>query len=187
MDLIPIDKGRRKMKDYRYRNSKWLIRKYYVDMLSERKIAEECGVAGSTIHKWLKTHKIYRRDRSEAMLLRDDWRSDFNTHLANITYRDRKWLKEKRLEEYLSVKEIANELGASRSTIEHWLKRFDIPADETKVKEIFIRIEVKMPKFLRANLNEYCRKKNISRSRFIRELLIEEMLKEQEEKKKSQH
>lgn len=50
-----------------YRDADYLERMYWDEGLSTVQLAEECGVARSTIRRWMNRHNIPRRDISEAL------------------------------------------------------------------------------------------------------------------------
>jgi len=41
---------------------KWMFRKFYVERLTEKEIAEQAGVDQATINRWLKKHGL-KKDR----------------------------------------------------------------------------------------------------------------------------
>jgi len=99
----------------RYKDKKWLERKYWGEGKSERKIADECGVGRATIHRWLVRHGIERRDSSEWM--EEKW---------GEKYRDEDWLREQYLDKERSPSEIADELECGQSTVYRWIRKHGI-------------------------------------------------------------
>jgi len=167
------------MKLYQYRNGKYLIRRYCVDQWSMREIAEECGVNLSTIRYWLGKHGIYNRNLSEAARIRTDRMKDGVTlEIANKTYRNKKWLEEKRIKEELTEEEIAEMCNVSHSTIGRWLRIWGFGQGRIKVGRVSEPMSFTMPGFMREKIDKYCQLKKIKRSALIRELIEERMFKE---------
>lgn len=166
------------MKDRKYRNSAWLTKKYWVEKLSINKIAKECGVHLVTIRYWFEKHNIQRRSQKKAILLKDDYYSGFSLSRANATYRNKKWLERKRLKEGWSMEEIAFELGVSDSTICYWLKKFGIKSGRVRRGKTYVSVLFYVPESIAIKVKQYCEKKEIERSEFIRKLIIERMLKD---------
>jgi hypothetical protein len=97
------------MKSYQYQDEKWLTKRYCIDRLSMRKIAQECKVCGSTIVYWLRKLCIYTRSRNEAARLRADvMKNGATPEFANVTYRSMKWLQEKNISGFKDVAQIIN-------------------------------------------------------------------------------
>ena len=167
------------MKPDQYKDNAWLTKRYCIDQLSPREIAQECGVRIRTVQRWIEKHGIHKRSLSEAMLLRTErMRVDVTPELANATYRNRRWLKSKRIKQKLTVREIAEMCHVSGPTICSWLRiRGFKPGNITKGR-VTVGIRFAVPKFMRENINEFCRLKKIGRSTLIRELLTGKMLKE---------
>jgi hypothetical protein len=167
------------MKLYQYQDEKWLTRRYCIDQLSMRKIAQECEVCGSTIVYWLRKLRIYTRSRNEAARLRTDlMKGGITVEFANATYRSMKWLQEKRTKEKLTVVQIAKMCHVRHTTICAWLKKRNFKPGGIKTGPEVVGTNFTISKYLRGKVDEFCRSKRIKRSALIRELLIEKMLKE---------
>lgn len=93
-----------------YKDKEWLRRKYQNH--TQEEIADMCGVARTTILRWMKRHSIETRD---------GWQQ------ADGEYKDSEWLREKYVGEQRSIADLADECGVAKSTIRHWLKKFNIP------------------------------------------------------------
>lgn len=48
--------------DPRYRDPEWLRTRYHREELTQREMAERCGVSPSTVRKWMRRHGIETRD-----------------------------------------------------------------------------------------------------------------------------
>lgn len=92
-----------------YKDKEWLESKYQNH--TQEEIADMCGVSRPTITRWMQKHGIETRD---------GWQQ------ADGKYKDRKWLKEKYIDEQRSIADLANECGVAKTTITHWLKKFGI-------------------------------------------------------------
>lgn len=99
-----------------YHDRDWLFDQYVTREKSLRQIAGELGVSYGPIQHWIHTHGIP---------VRGETYSGYKSREAAL-YRDRAWLSHKRIVEEKSESRIAEECGASRSTINRWLKRFDL-------------------------------------------------------------
>lgn len=98
-----------------WKNKGWLENKYHSENLSQSDIAGICGVDQANIHYWMEKHGIEAREHSEAVSV------GWGTKL-----RDEEWLRQKYLNEKLTIKEISSEFGYSTSTIRVWLKKHSI-------------------------------------------------------------
>jgi len=105
-------------KDAEYRDEEWLREKYVKQQKTTEKIAELCGCSQPTILKWLKKHGIESRSRG--------------TGDKDAEYRDEEWLREKYIEEQMSMSDIAQECGVYHDTIRRWLIKNDISTREAR-------------------------------------------------------
>lgn len=99
-----------------YHDRDWLFDQYVTKGKSLRQIARDLGVSYGPIQHWLQTHRI---------TVRGETYSGYKSR-ENAPYRNRDWLTQKRIAEEKSESQIAEECGASRATINRWLKRFDL-------------------------------------------------------------
>jgi transposase len=165
-------------KSRRYLDNAWLTRKYSIEQLSMGMIAKECGVDPRTIYMWVKRHKIHRRTRADAAKLIRDHRVVDATHNANITYRSKEWLEEQRKKKGLTVQKIAEMCCAAPATIDNWLKTYKLNSKKIKQGRKTTISSFSIPQFMDGKIREFCRIKRTSRSRLIKDLLIEAMLRE---------
>lgn len=123
-----------------YQDKVWLEFQYNTEYLSQREIAERAECCYGTIQHWMRKFDIPRRDRKTACKLSCDKHAavrkvahklSCDRRIANRSfsepYQNLEWLKEKYLVEGLSPRKIAEQAGCSRSTIEYWLKVYEIP------------------------------------------------------------
>ena len=96
-----------------YQDREWLYDQYVIQEKSIREIARELGVSYGPIQEWLHRHGIP---------ISGETYSGYKSH-ENAPYRDHDWLLQKRFVERKSEAAIADECGASRSTINRWLRR----------------------------------------------------------------
>lgn len=101
----------------RYRDSGWLQEKHdeYDD---QQDIAEECGASLSTVNTWAKIHEIDYESRHERQIK------------GNGRYREEDFLRQKYLDEEMSLKEIGRECGVCFATVRYWINRYDIETRE---------------------------------------------------------
>lgn len=99
-----------------YQDRDWLYGQYVIQAKSIRQIAREVGVSYGPIQNWLHIHEIPTRGVIHAGYRR----------YANAPYRNQDWLIQKRFVEHMSEGMIADECGASRSTVNRWLRRFGL-------------------------------------------------------------
>ena len=166
------------MKFYQYRDNAWLTRKYAIEQLSMGNIAKECGVRTSTIADWIKKHRIFKRTLSETAMLTRDHKITYGPHNANATYRSMRWLREKRFKEGLTLKEIGELCGASNTTIQRWLKKYELDSGRPVQGRTVIVASFAMPRYMKKGLKEFCKRKRIAQSALIRNLVVEAMVKD---------
>lgn len=97
------------------RNVEWLRTQYSENMRSCEDIGKSIGVSGVTVGKWLKKHDIDRRSASEA-------RAEGNVKPLH----NEEWLREKYVDQHRSTYDIAEELDLSRTAVSRWLDRHNI-------------------------------------------------------------
>jgi len=97
--------------DTRYRNRKWLEQQYTEKPTSA--IGKECGVADTTIARWLHKHKI--PIHSETYWDRDR------------LYRSEEWLRQKYCVEGLTLIEMGKLAASSAMIIRKWMIRLGVP------------------------------------------------------------
>lgn len=107
----------------KYRNEEWLRERYQEEERTTAEIGRLCGVSKVTISRWLRSHEIETRGRSESKV-RDPSRSGSETEELN----DPHWLREQYIEEGKSQREIGDALGVSATTVRKWLGRHEISA-----------------------------------------------------------
>lgn len=108
-------------KEGKHNDEEWLRRMYKEEEHSQSDIGEICGVSGSTIGRRLKKFNIPTRS------IQDAHRTNSDSKL-----RDADWLREKYVDQAMSVIDIAEEIDSSGSTVEDWLRRHDIPVRSTQ-------------------------------------------------------
>lgn len=91
------------------RDAEWLREQYWDEGRNSNDIADELGVKGTTILRWMERHGIERRDMSEAKAE------------GNVTpLKDPEWLHERYVEQERSAHEIADELDVSANVVREW-------------------------------------------------------------------
>lgn len=100
-----------------YQDKAWLKEKYLVEELGCPQIARIVGCADMTILYWLKKHGIPVRSNSAAHIAHD----------GDRLYKDGEWLRQKYVDEGLSVHQIGTLADSNGDTIWKWLRRHDIP------------------------------------------------------------
>jgi transposase len=96
-----------------WRDEEWLREQYHGRKQSATEIAEECGVAKTTIYDWMKNNGIERRSYSEV-------------RMGNGPYTDEEWLREQYHEQERSAYNIADRCGANVDTIYRWMDKHGI-------------------------------------------------------------
>lgn len=120
---VPTRGPRGSKQDAIYKQEGWLRENYIYKERSADELAEEVGVANTTILRWLDEHDIPRRP--SASEIPEDAR-----------YTDSEWLYDKYWEEGLSMSDIGEIEGVNSSTIGTWLHRHDIEVrDEGRPKK----------------------------------------------------
>lgn len=94
----------------KYKNKKWLKKKYLEEGLSTRKIGEVCGATHFPVRYWMKKHEIKGRV------------------FGSQEYKNRRWLMKKYHKEELSTPEIGKMCNVTGTTIHKWMKRLAIEA-----------------------------------------------------------
>jgi len=119
------------------------------------------------------------RSRNEAARLRADvMKNGATPEFANVTYRNMKWLEEKRTKEKLTIVQIAEMCKVKHSTITRWLKIREFKPGGIKEGKEAISINFTLLPFLKERVDEFCRIYHKKRSAFIREAMLEKMRKE---------
>lgn len=95
-------------------NKKWLTKEYIDKGRSTTEIGEELGIDRQTINRYIDKFGIKKRTISENTRLTDD-------------RLNKKWLTKQYIDENRSMEDIAIEIGAGSSTIERYLRSFNIP------------------------------------------------------------
>jgi transposase len=107
-------------KIYKYRDKKWLHHKYIVLEKSLNKIGKECGVSESTIRYWLQKYNIFIRRRGGQKGFR-------NKKLRKKgKFNDPAWMRELYIDDMMTLQEIADLCGVSRSLIRCRMIEFNI-------------------------------------------------------------
>lgn len=88
-------------------DEEWLREMYVEKGLGSTTIAEHIGCSSTTVRKWLRRHGID---------IRNNGRSTKKLH-------DKEWLRKKLYVEELDVREIADMLDCSESTVTEWKQR----------------------------------------------------------------
>lgn len=103
--------------DRRYRDESWLREQYVDHRKTIPEIAEMCDCSISTVHTWLGKNDIETRGLSGVD--------------KDADHRDESYLREKYLDEGMSVYEIADDCDVTNATICNWLSKHGI---ETRVR-----------------------------------------------------
>lgn len=107
-DTDPNSSGEQAI-DRSYRDPEYLREQYVEQRRSANKVADDCGVTSSTIHRWLDRLDIERSPR----------------------YKDEAWLRTQYLYECRDQSDIAEECDVATTTICHWLARHEITEGES--------------------------------------------------------
>lgn len=102
---IPLNQEAKKL----YRNKEWLEQRYVKEQLSTYKIAEIYKIPSTTIYRNLKKLNISTRP-----------------HGKTGKFKDKRWLKDKYIQEELSQEKIGLICDVSRKCITYWLNQFNI-------------------------------------------------------------
>jgi len=117
-----------------YQDRSWLEREYVQSQRSVRDIAEACGVVPETIELWIRRLDLPRRASPIHRFQKGNSFSSLRSSTRGIPlvravrgtgeepYASRAWLEHKWVNEGLPASRIANECGASLSTIRKWLR-----------------------------------------------------------------
>lgn len=100
----------------KYENEGWLREQYCLKEKSISEIASDQGVSYGTIRNRMVEFGIPRRSNKESKLVN-----------SAEEYRSEEWLREKYIEEELTLSQIADLAGCAVETIFRWLREFDIP------------------------------------------------------------
>jgi len=103
----------------KYQSKEWLEKRYIREKLSTVQIAKLCEVCDTCIGRNLKKFNIPIRSNAEAKII------EYN--LKNANHQDKKWLRNKYLNEKLSTTQIAKLCRVSDVTVGQWLKKYNIP------------------------------------------------------------
>lgn len=98
----------------KHRDKNWLKNMYINEENSLKEVAETCGCSGETVRTWLNKHNIERRDSSERV----------NTN-CDRKHKNKNWLEET-YKETNSLYKTADVCGCTASTINKWMKKFNI-------------------------------------------------------------
>jgi len=104
--------------DNSYRDEAWLRERYHEDGLSKAAIAQECGVAESTIQYWMDSFEIEARNLDDAQHQR--YARQERAHRDEETLRTLYWA------DGLTQREIADRLGVSQLAVQTWMDNHDI-------------------------------------------------------------
>lgn len=99
------------------RDADWIRKQYHDKELSISEIAKKCSVTPSTLSDWMDDHGIEKAGEGGC-------RGDTEK------LRDELWLREKYVEEQLSIDDLSELLGVTNPTILRWLDRNDIETRE---------------------------------------------------------
>lgn len=102
----------------KYKKKDWLNKKYNEEGKNTVEMAEEVGVAGITIARWMEKYGLERRAKG----------------VSTYKYRDKDWLEGKYIDEKKSIPEIASALEVHHSTIGSWLHKHGIQTREGHTK-----------------------------------------------------
>lgn len=107
-------------KIHKYKNKKWLHHEYIVLEKSLNRIGKECEVSGSTIRYWLQKYNIFiRRRGGQKGFLNKKLRKKGKCN-------DFVWLRERYIDDMMTLQEIADLCGVSRSLIRRRMIEFNI-------------------------------------------------------------
>lgn len=105
-----------------YRDEEWLRKQYVDDCKTAPEIADMCDCSKKTVYRWLQRYEIPRRVGGSL-----GERKQVYERLS-----DAKWLRNKYISEQMSSREIAKEVGCSRSTVLNWVSEHNIETDQHK-------------------------------------------------------
>ena len=97
------------------KNEQWLREQYCELQKTSHEIADERGLAKTTVLKWMREHGIERRSRVEA-------RTDGDIE----SLKNEQWLREQYCKCEKTVSQIANELSLSPTPVRRWMKEHGI-------------------------------------------------------------
>jgi len=115
-----------------------VLRELYEESgLTTEEIGDELGCAQSTVIKWMDRHGIERRGREEYVPSGDDHHFYGGREGTPDELSNEDWVRQKYLEEELSMYAIASELGCSRGPVRSAFDRFDIETDPYRYENCF--------------------------------------------------
>lgn len=126
----------------KYRDKEWLREKYLSEGLTSREIAEICKTGKTTILRWLHKHGIPVRNP----------KGKGNRNVEKGNYSKKSWLREKYVDEKLSMRKIGNLCNVDRSTIERYLLDFDIKIRNQGSPQKHLEMDKELCSFLEGNL-----------------------------------
>lgn len=100
----------RVLENQRYKNKNWMEKQYIEKDLSAEEIATLVGCGMKTIYNWLRKLNIPHKRLP-----------------LNQDYKNGEWLYEQYIEKDLTIKEIAEIINCSLSTVNRWLRELNIP------------------------------------------------------------
>jgi transposase len=109
------------------RDYDFLFKRYHEDYKLLSEIASEIGCSETQVYRWLKTHKIPKRERPTVLKKE---RSD----RAGLMY-DQEWLETQYVKLERSKSEIAQEMGIKESTVSRQLTRMGVSKRKMKSKK----------------------------------------------------
>lgn len=104
----------------KYRDAEWLREQYVEKQFIAAEIAEECDCSERTVQRWLHKHDI-------------DTRAGGSLGERKIEFKqlkDASWLREQYISQEKSQRQIAKEIGCSKSTVQNWIRKHDVQTDE---------------------------------------------------------
>lgn len=99
--------------DRKYRNKEWLKHQYRHLEKSARAISREFGYGDTTINTWIDKHDIQKRKHGEIVSTSQN---------KGKEYDNKEWLQEKYYDEGMTLREVADVAGVSRSAIRRAMK-----------------------------------------------------------------
>lgn len=114
---------------YEYRDENWLKNMYIDKRLSITQIATESNVSPTTIQKYLLKYNIKTRTISEAN------KGKYNGAWIDNPIKDIELLYQEYVINELSFKEIAEKYSTSKKTIARYIKKYNVPIDQDRLKK----------------------------------------------------
>lgn len=128
-----------------YQDADWLRYQYIENYLTQKEIGELCGVNAHVICNWMKKFCIQARQAAPYAIAHRTEPNENAIHELEILqaeaiknlnqvalYKNREWLKQKYIDERLTLGEIGELCGVTHGAIRWWMVKFDIKTRERK-------------------------------------------------------